>query len=158
MGALLLSLAPLTSATEVKPSRLVDAKELPKQVNELSSRLAMGKREVDPFGRLQDLNQPVPISGLGDGPGIKPKPTPLEKIVETIPVVAVSPKQGRIMVGARPWVIGQVKKVPYRGRKYDIALTRVTVSDLDFRNVKNGDTATLKFKGAIEDPKQPDPW
>ena len=138
---------PLASAVEVKPSRLVGPDQLKEQVTELSSRFAIGERSLDPFGQFQNpeakeaVEQQIKKIQIDDGP----RRFPFDQVVDRIPIAAVMPGQGEVMINGRLFKLGQEFPVRFKGRNFDVEIIKVRPGQVDFRNAKNGDVAVRKF-------------
>ena len=145
-GAMLL---PFVSATELKPARLLATEQVDEQLAKLQSRLGIVERQFDPFGQLQDPNavRPAPAK-------VKRKDREQDggvqnlqfvQVVNRIPIAAVMPGKGQVMIGGRLFKLGQEIPVSFKGRNFDVEIIKVRPGQVEFRDPRDGGVAIRKF-------------
>lgn len=132
------------ASVELKPSRfageLVDAYTLAR-----AGAFAMAGRTTDPFGLLQDPSvKPPERTPQGD---IKRRealpPVALEEIIKLIRVTTIMPAEKKFLVGTRVFRESDEFPINFQGKRIRIKVVQVSSSKIVFRNLENGETATL---------------
>ena len=137
-------------SVSVSPSRYVEETDLAAYVGSRSAVFSMRERATDPFGRLQDPDA-KPVIKIAAAKSSHRAPavqtTPFSDIVRLIKVTTVMPKEKRFLVGNRAIKEGDSIPLTFRGKNIRVAVSSVTSRQIDFRNLENGETASLKFAG-----------
>jgi hypothetical protein len=132
---------------EILPSRYVTTEQLPDYVTALSETLTIRKRVTDPFGQYQDPNaRPVALPTVAKVKRFAPaQTTPFSDIVRLIKVTTVMPAEKRFLIGTRTITQGDRIPLSFRGKTIKVEVVAVTSSAIDFRNVENGEQASVRL-------------
>ena len=130
------------------PSRYIAEENVASYVTALAAKFSMRGRATDPFGQLQDpeakriIKTPVTKTSHRAAPV---QATPFAEIVRIIKVTTIMPKEQRFLIGTR--VIQQGDHIPlnYHGKSLRVEVAAVTSHQIEFRNLDNNETATLKL-------------
>jgi hypothetical protein len=131
------------------PSRYVSEAELDSYVESLAAIFSMRGRATDPFGQYQDPDaKPIIKTSVAKKPG---RPTqmqlaPLSEIVQKIRVTTIIPRDKKFLVGNREFKLGGILPVTFRTKTIKLEVVNVSSHVIDFRNMENGETATLKIE------------
>jgi hypothetical protein len=129
------------------PSRNVAPDQMKAYIESISAVFSMRNRAGDPFGLLQDPDaKPVVKPKLAVTRKYEPiKATPFSEIVRLIKVTTVMPGERSFLIGNR--LINQGDRLPitFRGKNIMIEVAAVASSKIDFRNLEDGETATLSL-------------
>ena len=129
-------------------SRYVDETELDAYVASLSSMFSMRNRTTDPFGQLQDpeAKRIVKSSVIKTTHrAVAVQATPFSEIVRLLKVTTIMPKEQCFLVGTRSIKQGDIIPLSFRGKTLRVEVTAVNSSQIEFKNLDNGETAALKL-------------
>ena len=140
----------MAESVSESPSRYVEETDLATYVASRSTVFSMRDRATDPFGRLQDPDAKPVIkiaAAKSSHRASAVQTTPFSDIVRLIKVTTVMPKEKRFLVGNRAIKEGDSIPLAFRGKNIRVAVSSVTSRQIEFRNLENGETASLKFNG-----------
>jgi hypothetical protein len=133
------------ASVEFKPSRfageLVEAYTLAR-----AAAFAMAGRTTDPFGLLQDPSVKPPPNRTPQGSVIRREalpPVALQEIIKLIRVTTIMPAERKFLVGTRVFRESDEFPINFQGRLMRMKVVQVSSSKIVFRNLDNGETATL---------------
>jgi len=139
---------------EVTPSRLIAEDQIGQYVDGLNSKLAIGVRQLDPFGQTQNTEN-VKGGYICELPPLPPQPQmPFAQVVDRIPVAALLPKEKRVMIAGKTYAVGQEFPVKFKGRDVKVEVLKVTGGAVDFRNADTGEVRTYQFNKGVEPMKK----
>lgn len=130
------------------PSRYVGEGELDAYVESLSSVFSMRGRATDPFGQLQDPDaKPVIKTSVAKtSRRVAPaQATPFADIMRLIKVTTVMPGEKRFLIGTRSFKQGGRIPIVFRNKNVNAEIVSVNSQQIDFRNLDNGETASIKI-------------
>lgn len=127
------------------PSRNVAPEQMKSYVESIAAVFSMRNRAGDPFGLLQDPDaKPVIKPKLAVTRKYEPiKATPFSDIVGLIKVTIVLPAERAFLIGNRRVNQGDRLPITFRGKNTMIEVADVGPQKIEFRNLENGETATL---------------
>ena len=142
--------SPAPASPTAKPSRYIAPEELQSYVQTVSLTFSIKNRRTDPFGQQQnpDAKPPPRINTIRPtGPKNLPSPvTPFAEIVRSIRVTTVMPADRRFLVGDRAFKQGDRFPMKFRsGRSINVEIATVSSQEITFRNIDNGEIASLKI-------------
>lgn len=131
------------------PSRYVGETDLDSYVESLAAIFSMRGRATDPFGQYQDPDaKPVIKTTVAKKQGrpAQIQLAPLSEIVQKIPVTTIIPREKKFLVGSREFKLGGILPATFRTKTIKLEIVSVTSQLIEFRNLENGETATLKIE------------
>jgi hypothetical protein len=133
--------------TNLEPSRRIGEELMPAYLQVLTAVLSISKRETDPFGQVQDPDvKPVIKTPIAKAPRVAPmQATPFADIIRLIKVTTVMPSERKFLIGTRSIKQGDRIPLTFRGRSIKVEVASVSSRSIDFRNVENGETASLSL-------------
>ena len=132
----------------VTPSRFVAEADLSDYVTARASLFSMKDRANDPFGQLQDPNAKRVVKTTVATPTRRIVPiqaTPFADIIRLIKITIVMPEEQRFLVGNRSFKLGDRIPLSFRGKTIPVEVSAFTYSKIEFRNVENDETASIKL-------------
>lgn len=130
------------------PSRYVTAADLESHLASISSVFVIQNRSFDPFGQPQDPDA-KPVVKLTVATAVKRggpvQATPFADIVRLLVVTTIMPGEKRFLVGARSIKEGDQIPLSFHGKPIRVQITKVTSSEIGFRNLDSGETASRKL-------------
>jgi hypothetical protein len=131
---------------DTSPSRYV-AENLDYYVASFAAIFPMGKRETDPFGKLQDPDaKPIvkPVITKTEQ-RVPDAATPFADIINRIEVTTIMPGEKRFLVGNRS--IRENDQIPlnFRGRQVKVMVTEVSSRKIVFKNMDSGEIGTREL-------------
>lgn len=138
----------ITEAVNITPSRFVTPEALSDYVTSRSAVFAMRNRTTDPFGQLQDPNAVRVIKTTVAKPTRRIAPlqvTPFSDIIRLIKITTVMPKEKRFLVGSRSFKQGDRIPLAFRGKNIPVEISSVTSTQIEFHNLENNETASIKL-------------
>lgn len=132
--------------SNLKPSRFIDEDDIAAYIASLSATFSMRERATDPFGQLQDPDAKPVIKATIAKPTRRAAPVqavPFSDIVRLIKVTTVMPREKRFLMGTRSVQQGEHIALAFRGKTLRVAVTAVSSSQIEFRNLENGETAAM---------------
>ena len=130
------------------PSRYVTPEDLESFVASMGAGLSIADRPTDPFGQYQDPNAKPVIRKTNNTPKRATpvyKATPFSDVVSLIRVSTVMPAENKFLIGDREVLLGERIPVSFRGKDMSIEVVDVSSSEIRFRNIENGEAASLKL-------------
>jgi hypothetical protein len=144
------------SATEVAPEPVDDTpsrfagRDLKAYTASRAAVFSMRNRVTDPFGFHQDPDvKPIVKKATANSPAKRQAalpPTPLSEIVELIRVTTIMPGERKFLVGMRSFSESDEFSLIFQGKKMNMKVVEVSAQNIIFRNLENGETASLKTK------------
>ena len=133
--------------TTLEPSRRIGEERMPTYLQALNAVLTISKRETDPFGQVQDPDaRPVIKTPIARTQRAAPmQATPFADIIRLIKVTTVMPSERKFLIGTRSIKQGDRIPLTFRGRNIAGEVASVSSKSSDFRNVENGETASLSL-------------
>lgn len=111
---------------------------------------SMRNRVTDPFGLHQDPDvKPVVKMATPTSPTRRQAalpPTPLSEIVKLIRVTTIMPGERKFLVGMRSFSESDEFSLIFQGKKMNMKVVKVSAANILFRNLENGETASLQTK------------
>ncbi len=138
----------ITEAVNITPSRFVTPEALSDYVTSRSAVFAMRNRTTDPFGQLQDPTAVRVIKTTVAKPTRRIAPlqvTPFSDIIRLIKITTVMPKEKRFLVGSRSFKQGDRIPLAFRGKNIPVEIFSVTSTQIEFHNLENNETASIKL-------------
>jgi hypothetical protein len=139
----------LSAVINERPSRYISPEELQAYVQAVSLTFSMKTRATDPFGQQQNPDaKPVikpTTTKLTRTKTLPSQITPFAEIVRRIRVTTVMPADRRFLVGDRSFKQGDRFPMNFRGRSIKVEIAAVSSQEIAFRNLDNGETASLKL-------------
>jgi hypothetical protein len=134
-------------ASPSTPSRNVTPEDLKSHVESLLTVFSIRNRATDPFGQIQDPNaKPIVKPTIAATKRFTPvQATPFSDIVRLIKVTTVMPGERRFLIGNRSIKQGDRLPIAFRGKNLQVEVAAVNSRQIDFRNVENGEIASLKL-------------
>jgi hypothetical protein len=108
----------------------------------------MRGRATDPFGQLQDPNAKriIKTSSTKTPHRVtQVQATPFADIVRLIKVTTIMPKDKSFLIGTRSIKQGDAIPLNYRGKTFRVEVSSVNSHQIDFRNLDNNETGSLKL-------------
>jgi hypothetical protein len=107
----------------------------------------MGKRETDPFGKMQDPDaKPIikPVFTKTEE-RVPEAITPFADIISRIEVTTIMPGEKRFLVGNRSINENDVIPLNYRGRQIKALVAEVSSQRIVFKNMESGETGVREL-------------
>lgn len=139
--------AEVMDITKLEPSRRIGEERMPAYLQVLTEVLSISKRTTDPFGQVQDPDsRPVIKTPIARTQRAAPmQATPFADIVRLMKVTTVMPSERKFLIGTRSIKQGDRIPLTFRGRNIEVEVASVSSKSIDFRNVENGETASLSL-------------
>lgn len=140
---------PVSAVLSETPSRYITPEDLQTYLQTVSLTFTIKKRATDPFGQQQNPDAKPIIKSTTPTTRKTTLPsqiTPFADIVRRINVTTVMPKDRRFLVGDRSFKQGDRFPMKFRsGRDINVEITSVNSREISFRNLDNGESASLKL-------------
>jgi len=141
---------PVSAVLSERPSRYIGPEDLQTYLQTVSLSFTIKNRTTDPFGQQQNPDaKPVikpTIAKTTRKTTLPSQITPFADIVRRINVTTVMPKDRRFLVGDRSFKQGDRFPMKFRsGRDINVEITSVNSREISFRNLDNGESASLKL-------------
>lgn len=131
------------------PSRFA-GRDLETYTASRAATFSMRNRVTDPFGLNQDPDvKPVVKKATPTSPARRQAalpPTPLSDIVGLIRVTTIIPGEKKFLVGMRSFSESDEFTLIFQGKKMNMKVVEVSARSILFRNLENGETATVQTK------------
>lgn len=130
------------------PSRYVGEADLAAYVESYAKLLSIRERTSDPFGQLQDPDaKPIvkPTIAKQTRRTTPLQATPFSDIIRLLQVTTIMPKEKRFLVGTRSIRQGDIIPLGFRGKNIKVEVVSVSSQQIEFRNLDNNETASLKL-------------
>jgi hypothetical protein len=134
--------------TTTTPSRFVGEADLAAYVESYANVLSIRERTSDPFGQFQDPDaKPIvkPTVAKQTRRTAPLQATPFSDIIKLLQVTTIMPKEKRFLVGTRSIKQGDVIPLGFRGKNIKVEVASVSSQQIEFRNLENNETASLKL-------------
>lgn len=131
------------------PSRYIGEAELDAFVESMSATFSMRGRATDPFGQYQDPDaKPVIKTSVAKTTRKVQtfQATPFSEIIRFLKVTTIMPGEKRFLLADRSFKQGERMPLLFRGKNISAQIIAVGATQIDFRNVETGETASLKME------------
>jgi hypothetical protein len=140
----------ISTVLRERPSRHIGDEDLQAYVQAVSLTFSMKNRVTDPFGQQQNPDAKAviksPIAKIARKTTLPSQITPFSEIVRRIRVTTVMPADRRFLVGDRAFKQGDRFPMKFRsGRSINVEIATVSSQEITFRNIDNGEIASLKI-------------
>lgn len=125
---------PVHASDVTTSSRILSSEQKPGWLDAMSSKLAMAKRSVGPFGMAQDP----------DAKPVKPKEKTVQKgafleAVAAIKINTVMPMEKKFTSSSREFSVGDIFPVIKNQRQFNVEVMEIKTSGIVFKNIDSGE-------------------